>query len=131
MGIVAAIFMMAPAAPMMAHHGTPASYFMDKTAVWTGIVTEFAYSHPHPQIYFDVKDPDGKVRNHGAEIVPTPAMLRRNGVLKDFTKAGDEITITVHPSRANPETIGLAIEITINGKPMPLTMQSSGKQTKD
>ena len=45
--------------PAFSHHGTSASYDMNKTVTLTGSVTEFVYSNPHAQLYMDAKDASG------------------------------------------------------------------------
>jgi len=42
-----------------AHHGTNASYDLTKRMTFKGTVTEFAWSNPHVQIYFDAADDSG------------------------------------------------------------------------
>jgi hypothetical protein len=66
--------------PALAHHGSNISYQTDKTITLEGVVTEWEYKNPHPQIYFDVKDKDGSVVNWAAELLPTPLMLRNMNV---------------------------------------------------
>jgi len=63
-------------APMFAHHGTSVTYQVDKTMTISGTVTEFSFSYPHPQLYLDVKDADGKIVRWGTEWGPTPLMLK-------------------------------------------------------
>ncbi len=87
-------------APVVAHHGTNASYDMGKHVTLTGVVTEFTWSNPHCQIYFDVKDDNGNVVHWAAEA-SSPGQLRISGWTKDLLKAGDQITITLSPSRAS------------------------------
>lgn len=84
---------------MSAHHGTGASYDMEKTITLTGTVTEFVWSNPHTQIYFDVKDEKGNVVQWGAES-NSPAQSREHGFTKDTIKPGDHVTITLCPSKA-------------------------------
>ena len=51
--------------PALAHHGSNISYQLDKTITLEGVVTEWDYRNPHPQIYFDVKDKTGNRRTLG------------------------------------------------------------------
>ena len=87
------------ASPILAHHGTNISYDHSKPTTLTGTVTEFVWSNPHCQLYFDVKAPDGKVINWAGEL-NSPSVLGREGWTKRHFKAGDQITITVFPSKA-------------------------------
>ena len=60
----------------LAHHGSSISYQLDKTITLDGIVTEWDYRNPHPQIYFDVKDDQGRVTHWVSELLPTPLMMK-------------------------------------------------------
>jgi len=82
-----------------AHHGTNASYDMDKEVTLKGTVTSFLWSNPHCQIYFDVTDDKGNVVHWGAET-HSPGQLKNGGWNRETVKAGDQITISVNPSRA-------------------------------
>ena len=90
---------LALATAAFAHHGTNASYDMDHLITMKGTVTEFLWINPHCQLYFDVKDDKGNVVHWGGET-NSPGVLLRSSWSKKILKPGDEITITVHPSRA-------------------------------
>lgn len=111
--MVAAVAMFS--GPVLAHHGTGSSYEMDKVVTVSGTVTEFVWSNPHSQLYFDVKDDKGNVVHWAGELQSPTALLER-GWTKTSIKAGDQVTVTGHPSKAGapvmvPETVKLA-----NGK---------------
>jgi uncharacterized protein DUF6152 len=82
-----------------AHHGTNVSYDMKKHLTMTGTVTEFVWSNPHCQLYFDVKDDKGNVVRWGGEM-NSPGVLARAGWSRHELKPGDQITITLSPSKA-------------------------------
>jgi hypothetical protein len=105
-----------------AHHGSNISYQVDKTITLEGIVTEWEYRNPHPQIYFDVKDKDGSVAHWATELLPTPLMLRNMNVgwSRDTVKPNDRITLVCNPSRVAGARACLAKELTLNGKSWPL-----------
>ena len=92
------------AAPMFAHHGTNISYDRSKMTTVKGLVTEFRFANPHPQLYVDVKDESGKVTNWGCEIAANPYQLSLGGWGKQRSinelKPGTPVTITIAPSRA-------------------------------
>jgi hypothetical protein len=96
---IVAIASLALAAPVAAHHGTNASYDPTKPTQLSGTVTEFVWKNPHCQLYFSVKDATGKVTGWGGEL-NSPSVLRREGWSKQTFKPGDQITLTVFPSRA-------------------------------
>ena len=87
------------AALLLAHHGTNASYDLTKQVTMTATVTEFIWSNPHCQLFFDVKEDNGNVV-HWAGETNSPGVLARDGWNKRILKPGDQITITVSPSKA-------------------------------
>lgn len=120
--IVVASVLLAAAVPATAHHGTSVTYDTSKTMVVEGTVTEWVYSFPHVQIYFDVPGADGKVAKWGTELAPTPSMMKNLNVgwNRNSLKAGDKLKLTCAPHRVAGATACLAREIVVNGKLMPL-----------
>ena len=90
--LVSIVSVLALAVPMFAHHGTGASYAMDKKVTLKGTVTEFRLMNPHCQLYFDVKDEKGNVVHWLAEL-SSPATMLAAGMSKNTLKLGDEIVI--------------------------------------
>jgi hypothetical protein len=90
--------------PVYAHHGTGVSYDASHPVTMKGVVTEFHYANPHPQLFFDVTDDKGNVVHWGGEFYPNPSQLVQGGWGKKRSEAalpvGMHITITVSPSRA-------------------------------
>ena len=108
------------AIPLFAHHGTAASYDATKSVTLTGTVTEFVFSNPHAQLYFDVKDSAGKVVHWGGEL-NSPGNLRRDGWSKDTFKPGDQVTLSVNPSKAGTPVgnVDRLKPVIVNGKELP------------
>jgi hypothetical protein len=104
--------------PLAAHHGT-GTYDSTKSVTLSGVVTEFAFTNPHAALYFDAKDASGKVVNWAIEM-NSPGVLKRAGWSKFTFKAGDQITITVRPSKAGTPVglINRAQPVLVNGKQM-------------
>jgi hypothetical protein len=99
---LAAIFAMAVgllmiSAPAFAHHGG-SEYDSNHLITMKGTVTEFVWANPHCQIYVDVKDEAGKVVNWGIETL-APAVLKRAGWSPKTLHAGEQITVTIAPSK--------------------------------
>jgi Family of unknown function (DUF6152) len=108
--------------PMFAHHGTSVTYQVDKTISMSGTVTEFSFSYPHPQLYFNVKDSDGKDVLWGTEWGPTPLMLKNLNVgwTRDSVKPGDKVDIVCNPHKLATAHACLLKELTVNGTKMKL-----------
>ena len=102
--------------PAFAHHGT-GTYDSTKSVTLSGAVTEFAFTNPHAALYFDVKDEKGKVVNWAIEM-NSPGVLARAGWTKKMFKLGDQITITVRPSKAGTPVglINRQKPVIVNGK---------------
>src|SRR5688572_7410258 len=90
--------------PMLAHHGTNISYDRTATVTIKGVVTEFWYRNPHPALFIDVMDKEGKATRWTIEVAPTPYTLAVRGWSKkrsdDALKAGTPVTVKIYPSRA-------------------------------
>ena len=115
-GVVAVAIVLAPRASTHAHHGGGVEYFMDRTlGPVSGTVTSFAFSFPHPQIYFDVKDDAGAVQKWAAVLQLTPTGLRARGWSRDSIKPGDMVSVTYSPHRT-AANVGFARRIVVNGK---------------
>jgi hypothetical protein len=85
--------------PAFAHHGTGSSYDSAKTVSITGVVDEFVWANPHSQLFVNVTDAQGAVVRWGVEM-NSPGVLARGGWTRRKLKAGDKVTVTVHPSLA-------------------------------
>jgi hypothetical protein len=103
--------------PAWSHHGTNISYDHDNPITVKATVSEFRFSNPHAQIYFDVKDDKGNVQHWNGELT-NPSNLMRNGWTKKRSESelppGTPLTITMAPSKAGTHT-GVVLKI-INEK---------------
>jgi uncharacterized protein DUF6152 len=101
-------------APLFGHHGSGVSYDQSKAYTVKATVTEFRYTNPHPQLYFDVKDDKGNVVHWSGEIAPNPAQLVQVGWGRKRSEAalapGTEVTLTIAPSFAGTP-VGLVNKI--------------------
>ena len=83
--------------PILAHHGG-SDYDVQHPITLTGTVTEFYWSNPHCQVFLDVKDDSGKVVNWTIETL-APAVLKRAGWTRESLHSGNQISITLVPSK--------------------------------
>jgi hypothetical protein len=105
--------------PILGHHGTGISYDQDKWVAVTGTVIEFAWKNPHSQLYLAVTDDKGNTVRWGLEMSSPGVMIRQGWTNRQF-KAGDQVTLSVHPSRTGAP-VGECIPCvgTLNGKELP------------
>jgi len=111
-GLMASLLMLC--APVLAHHGG-SEYDTEHPLTLKGSVTEFNWTNPHCQIFLDTKDDKGKVVSWAIETY-APAVMKRSGWTRETLHAGDEVTVTVIPSKkGNP--VGMIRKLVLpNGK---------------
>lgn len=88
----AVLWLMAAAAPAMAHHSFAAEFDSKQPVTLHGTVTQMDWVNPHSWIYLDVKNSDGTVTSWMIEG-GTPNTLLRRGFTKQSLKAGTELTV--------------------------------------
>jgi hypothetical protein len=100
------------------HHGTFVSYDTTKSYSTKATVTEFRYTNPHIQLFFDIKDDKGNVTHWSAEG-PDPAVLVAVGWGRKKTisalSPGAEITITISPARNGKPVAEMSNIVLANG----------------
>lgn len=85
------------AMPASAHHSY-SMFDMAKTIALKATVTQFKWQNPHSFILADVEAPGG--RENWAIEMTAPANLVQEGWKRTSLKAGDKVTIWVHPLRS-------------------------------
>jgi hypothetical protein len=92
-----------------AHHGSFISYDREKQWTAQATVTEFRYVNPHVQLFFDVKDKDGKVTHWNGEMLPNPAQLIASGWSRRRATAalepGTVVNVTALPAKAGGNVV--------------------------
>jgi hypothetical protein len=96
-------------AQVFAHHGTSA--YEEHPITLKGTVTEFAWSNPHSQIYFDVVDDKGNAVHWSCETL-SPSRLVRAGWTRTSLKPADKITIILLPAK-NGTPVGYLEEVVL------------------
>ena len=92
---LAAVTLCAFAAPALAHHSF-AMFDADKTVTMTGTVKEFEWTNPHSWLRVMIEDQSGKSLQWAIEM-GSPAQQARVGWKPDSVKAGDKVSVTIHP----------------------------------
>ena len=114
--------------PILGHHGTGISYDQDRWVAVTGTVIEFAWKNPHSQLYLAVTDDKGNTVRWGLEMSSPGVMIRQGWTNRQF-KPGDQVTVSVHPSRTGAP-VGECIPCsgTLNGKELPKPVPANETQ---
>ncbi len=104
------ICLLVAALPAFAHHSF-AMFDQTKQLPLKGTVREFQWTNPHAWIQVDVADAAGKVETWGVEL-NSPNNLRRQGWKSNSLKAGDKVTVVIHPLRDGKKG-GLFVAVTL------------------
>ena len=103
--------------PLFAHHGTVA-FDVSNPLTMKGTVTEWDWSNPHCLLQFDVKNENGQIVHWIAET-QNPATMVNAGWAKATFKPGDEITVTVMPTKNGTPRGQISKVVLPNGKTLP------------
>jgi hypothetical protein len=105
---------------LLAHHGSAVSYDNDakKLITMKGVVTEWVWKNPHCFIIYEVKEGDGQAVQWTAETSSTSSMMGEFGWSRTTLKPGDQITVSVFPSRAGTPAGLLYKVVASDGKVM-------------
>jgi hypothetical protein len=90
--LLAALILMAIAAPVFSHHSEAAEYDATKLVKVTGTIKKVEWQNPHVWFYVDVKDESGKIMTWGFSVAP-PGSLMRRGITKDALKIGAVVNV--------------------------------------
>jgi Family of unknown function (DUF6152) len=82
--------------PTVAHHSA-AMFDSQKSLTLHGIVREFQWTNPHCFIQLTVSNQSGAVE--WSIEMASPALIYRSGWRPGTVKAGDEVTLVIHPVR--------------------------------
>ncbi len=88
-----------------AHHSLGATYQGDKEVTLEGKIVQLLLRNPHSFLQIDVVDKSGMTQRWSLEWRGSGS-LGQQGIKRDTLKAGDEITVTISPSRTPGETRG-------------------------
>ena len=91
------------ASQALAHHGT-AAYDTKTVVTVKGTMTDFRFTNPHVQLYFDVKNDKGEIEKWQAELT-APNKLARAGWTKHTLNPGDTITASGYAGKNDPHAM--------------------------
>jgi hypothetical protein len=88
-----------------AHHSLGATYEGDKEVKLEGKIVQLMLRNPHSFLQIDVADKDGTLQRWSLEW-RSSGQLGQAGIKRDTLKAGDEVVVTVNPSRTKGDNRG-------------------------
>ena len=92
-----------PGTVALAHHS--AAEYGDKLTTMNGTVVEYRWRNPHVTVLWEARDASGKVVRWRGELASVSSVMG-HGLTKNSLKPGDEIRITVFPSKlGTPESV--------------------------
>lgn len=90
--LMAAVAVMQPAGPALAHHSF-AAFDRSKPLQVTGTIKEYRWTNPHTWLYVVVRAPNNQTLEYAFEGF-SPVLLPRFGITRDKFKPGDLVTVT-------------------------------------
>jgi hypothetical protein len=89
-----------------AHHSISSIYDSSRRVTVDGIVSQFQLINPHPFLFIDVKDGDGRTRQWRLEM-DNRSELAAIGVTAATFKPGDRVVISGSLARVEPQSLYL------------------------
>jgi hypothetical protein len=94
------VFLLGLAVPAAAHHGA-GNFELNKSVTFNATLTRVELVNPHSWLYFEVKEPDGRVSKHRCEMRSVHT-LRRSGWSREQFPVGATVMIEAAPDRVDP-----------------------------
>src|SRR5271166_1988409 len=101
-----AVFLLAAALPVLAHHSFAAEYDSNKLGTIKATVLSLEWVNPHAWLRIAVSGPDGRTVEWRCEM-PPPNRLSSSGWSKGMLKPGDEITVSGFLGKGGVHTLWL------------------------
>jgi hypothetical protein len=114
---VTALLLLVCAGAATAHHSFE-MFDRARTVTLTGTVKEFQWTNPHCWIQLWVPSTDGTPVEWGIEL-DSPRSLIRTGWKPRLIKAGDSISVVIHPKRDGTEAGGYLSGTAADGSALP------------
>jgi hypothetical protein len=93
--LLSAAMALSVSSPAWSHH-SHAMFDHDKEMTITGTVAEWVFRNPHVFLYVDTKTDKGETVRYTVEMSNITNMLKVGFAATTF-KAGDSVTVTMHP----------------------------------
>jgi hypothetical protein len=112
--VLAAAMALAVSSPAWSHH-SHAMFDHDKEVTITGTVSQYIFRNPHVFVYMDVKNDAGETITYTVEFSNLTNMLKMGFSATTF-KAGDKVTVTMHPLNDGRPGGNYIVATTADGK---------------
>ena len=93
-------------------HHSPVIFDRTKEVKLSGVVKGFRWTNPHSWIELNVRSESGQAGDWSIEL-GSPAALVKAGWKSTTIKAGDQVTIVVHPLKASADKTGQFVSLTL------------------
>jgi hypothetical protein len=113
-GLLAATMAFAVSSPALSHH-SHAMFDHDKEVTIKGTVTDWVFRNPHVFLYVNTKSDTGETVKYAVEMSNITNMLKVGFSATTF-KAGDQVTVTVHPLHDGRPGGNYIVAISADGK---------------
>jgi hypothetical protein len=127
--LTVALYGLAVAGRVSAHHSIQAQFDIHKTLTISGTVAKIEFINPHSYLTVNIKDADGKVTKWAFEM-GAAGQLRRAGLSRadrGGLKAGDEVTVIALAARDGSNS-GLLQELKMaDGREFKFTPDPNGQ----
>jgi hypothetical protein len=100
-----------------AHHNQFQGFDPEREQVVTGTVERFAWQNPHAYLYL-ASGEGNEARSWRIETLSI-SFMRQLGWGPDTIRAGDNVTVTINPSRTEGRPTGWLIDIAVEGRDLP------------
>jgi len=97
---------LATGARARAHHSLAATYDESKDATLDGRIVQFLLRNPHSYLHIEAPDANGEMQRWSLEWRGAGG-LNRDGITRETLRVGDEVVVTIHPSRTVNDTRGV------------------------
>jgi hypothetical protein len=81
-----------------AHHSLAATYHADQEIKLDGKIIDFLFRNPHSYLQIEAPDDKGVMQRWSLEWRAS-GQLGQQGIKRDTLKVGDEVVVTINPSR--------------------------------
>lgn len=102
--VIGAIMALCASVSATAHHSIAGVYDSSRPTTLEGVVTQFAFVHPHPFILLEVRDGKSAAQSWRLEM-DNRVELADIGMTADTFKPGDRVIVSGSPGRIQPLTL--------------------------